>query len=69
MMESGLRWIGIFFVADFLTVVVLAAIVQIISRRGPTPARLTCSFGVVVFFGVSLGLVYGGLWIMLKFAK
>jgi uncharacterized protein with PQ loop repeat len=69
MMEAALRWIGVFFVADFLTVVVLAALVQIISGRGANRARLTCMFGMVFFFGVCLGLIYGGLWLMIQFAK
>ena len=69
MIDRALHWVGVFFLADFLTILVLAALLQIISRRGPSPARLSCVFGVAFYFGTCLALIYGGLWLMIRVAK
>ena len=68
-MSTALDWIGAFFLADLLSVAVLAALVQVASRGGPNPARRSASLGIFIFAGIGLALIYGGLWMLFRLSK
>jgi hypothetical protein len=61
-METALRVIGAFFAIDLIAAVVLAILVQIISRREPVKGKSVVIVGLLFFFAIALSFIYAGLW-------